>query len=85
MPGIVQTWIIAGGAVSGQSAPPGPPIASSQLRIIGRLTGSRASRGLLSPAAAIRSAAALMASGVGVGGGTAVIAAPSAAPGRRSR
>src|SRR5262249_33918687 len=66
---MVHTWIIAGGA----TRPPCPaataapwsvqtglvsPMASIQFLIIGRFTGSRPGRALLSPAAASRSAAA---------------------------
>ncbi len=65
---MVQTCVMAGGATSAPctdrransvSVYTGfvSPIASAQLRIIGRFTGSLASRGLLSPAAAIRPAA----------------------------
>jgi len=95
-PGIVQTWIMAGGAVSGSSAPAlsalAGAIASIQLRIMGRLTGSRAARGRLSPAAARLSAAARIAVW-GVTGFSGVIAVlitvlifgPSAGPGPRWR
>ena len=78
---MVQTWIMDGGAVSGSSGPPGS-IASIQLRIIGRFTGSRAARGSLSPAAAIRAAAARIMS-LPIGSG--FIAAPGAGQGRRWR
>ncbi len=74
---MVQTWIMAGGAVPGSLRPFGS-IASVQLRIIARFTGSRASRGRLSPAAARRAAASRIRS-------SALIAAPAAGPGPRWR
>ena len=55
---MVQAWIMDGGAVSGSgSCGLHGSIASIQLRIIGRFTGSRAARGALSPAATMRAAA----------------------------
>ena len=84
---MVQTWIMAGGAVSGSGSP--PPRASVQLRIMGRFTGSRAARGRLSPAAARRVAAARIAASAGAAsggaGGSGVIAGPGAGAGRRWR
>ncbi|GDY28983.1 hypothetical protein GTS_06160 [Gandjariella thermophila] len=64
-------------------------MASTQLFTIGWFTGSRAGRGALSPAAAIRRAAALMASVVDgavlVTLAPVVNAAPGAGRGRSSR
>src|SRR5689334_1258133 len=87
---MVQTWIIAGGA----TRPPCPaataapwsvqtglvsPMASIQFLIIGRFTGSRPARGLLSPAAVSRSAAARIAAASPVAACVAVICVPPSA------
>ena len=61
-PPIVHTWAIAGGASPACQRGSVSPIASTQLLIIGWLTGSRPGRGDVSPLALIRSAAAMISS-----------------------